>query len=308
MDLSKQKILYSHHWSYVECQRHPIFSRDEIYITSYPDQADKIINLPIGTSYDVKEILTENYPNWQPDLFIAKVDSFFNVIPRNVKALDCPKILILGDTQHGVKPLERMIEYAKSEEYDFYITDHKRHHLWYYYLARIPNLYWLPGLFLNPPQGDLKIIDFEDSTIEPDFFTNKIIFVGQASKFHPRRKAILEYLHQQIPNFWSGRLSQRDSLKAFSQAQISLNISLNGDLNLRFFEIISAGGFLLTDTLAEEAGMNLLLEEGKEYESFENVEQLINKIKYFLQYPELIEEYKKKKLSEIFRKLRSRKT
>lgn len=63
-----------------------------------------------------------------------------------------------------------MIEYAKSEKYDFYITDHKRHHLWYYYLARIPNLYWLPGLFLNPPQGDLKTIDFEDSTIEPDFF------------------------------------------------------------------------------------------------------------------------------------------
>ncbi|WP_324281905.1 glycosyltransferase [Cyanobacterium aponinum UTEX 3222] len=294
MDLSKQKILYSHHWSYIERQRHPIFSHDEIYITSYPDQADKIINLPIGTSYDVREILTENYPNWQPDLFIAKVDSFFNVIPRNVKALDCPKILILGDTQHGVKPLERMIEYAKSEKYDFYITDHKRHHLWYYYLARIPNLYWLPGLFLNPPQGDLKTINFEDSTIEPDFFTDKVIFVGQASKFHPRRKAILEYLHQEIPNFWSGRLSQRDSLKAFSQAQISLNISLNGDLNLRFFEIISAGGFLLTDTLAEEAGMNLLLEEGKEYESFENIEQLINKIKYFVQYPELIEEYKKR--------------
>lgn len=245
MDLSKQKILYSHHWSYIERQRHPIFSHDEIYITSYPDQADKIINLPIGTSYDVREILTENYPNWQPDLFIAKVDSFFNVIPRNVTALDCPKILILGDTQHGVKPLERMIEYAKSEKYDFYITDHKRHHLWYYYLARIPNLYWLPGLFLNPPQGDLKTIDFEDSTIEPDFFTDKVIFVGQASKFHPRRKAILEYLHQQIPNFWSGRLSQRDSLKAFSQAQISLNISLNGDLNLRFFEIISAGGFFV---------------------------------------------------------------
>lgn len=40
--------------------------------------------------------------------------------------------------------------------------------------------------------------------------------------------------------------------------------------------------------------MNLLLEEGKEYESFENIEQLINKIKYFVQYPELIEEYKKR--------------
>ncbi len=102
----------------------------------------------------------QNYPDWKPDIFIAKVDSFFNVVPRNIQALDCIKILILGDTQHGIKPLEKMIEYAQSEPYDFYISDHKRHHLWYYHLAKIKNLFWLPGLFLNPPSGNLTTQNF----------------------------------------------------------------------------------------------------------------------------------------------------
>ena len=115
-----------------------------------------------------------------------------------------------------------------------------------------------------------------------------MIFVGQAGQYHPRRKAILEYLKEQIPNFWFGTLSQQDSFKAYSQAVISLNISLNGDLNLRFFEIISSQGFLLTDSLSEESGLNLLFSEGEDYESFDNIPQLVEKIKYFLKHPNLI--------------------
>jgi predicted O-linked N-acetylglucosamine transferase (SPINDLY family) len=293
MDLSNQKILYSHHWSHTR-QRNPIFSKDEIYITSSKDQGEKVVNLPIGINYDVKKLLDKYYPNWCPDLFVAKVDSFFTLVPRNVKALDCPKILILGDTQHGLKPLERMIEYAKSEPYDFYISDHKRHHLWYYHLAGIRNLYWLPGLFLNPLADFSEPLMFQDKRIPSNFFQDKVIFVGQAGKHHPRRRAILKYLRTQIPSFWSGGLLQQDSLKAFSQAPISLNISLNGDLNLRCFEVISSKGFLLTDALSEESGIDLLFSQGQEYESFRSINQLVNKIKYFLKYPDTIEQYKQK--------------
>ncbi|MBE9223250.1 glycosyltransferase [Cyanobacterium stanieri LEGE 03274] len=292
--LKNKKILYSHHWS-INNQRQPILSENEIYITSTPQQKENVINLlHIGSEYEPQKILKQHQNDWQPDLFIAKVDSFFNVIPRNIQALNCPKVLILGDTQHGNQPLEKMIQYAKSEKYDFYITDHKRHHLWYYHLAGLKNLYWLPGLFLNPLIDNSESQNFEDPSISPNLFKDKVIFVGQASKFHPRRKAILEYLQKEIPNFWYGRLSQKDSLKAYSQALISLNISLNGDLNLRFFEIISSGGFLLTDRLSEESGMNLLFSEGEEYETFSNVQQLVDKVKYFLQYPELVEQYKQK--------------
>jgi spore maturation protein CgeB len=61
---------------------------------------------------------------------------------------------------------------------------------------------------------------------------------------------------------------------------------LNGDLNLRVFEVISSGGFLLTDRLAPQSGIDLLFEDGKHFVSFSNIDDLTEKIRYFLQHPE----------------------
>ena len=150
-----KRVLISHHWPF-EKQRHPIFSENEIYLTSSPAKARNVYNVPLNSSVDIGKFIKTLPGDWYPDIFIAKVDSFFNIVPYNVNALTCPKILILGDTQHGINPLNQMIKYAKSEKYDFYVTDHKRHHLWHFWTAGIRNLYWLPGLFLNPPSPDLK--------------------------------------------------------------------------------------------------------------------------------------------------------
>lgn len=293
MDFCNSKVLLSHHWSFY-LQRHPIFAQDEIYLTSSQHEHPKVINFPIGSSIDMGKLVKKLPSNWYPDLFIAKVDSYFNIIPRNVETLKGPKVLILGDTQHGDDPLNNMIEYAKSEKYDFYITDHKRHHLWYYWLAGITNLYWLPGLFLNPPNETFNWQEFQDPKLDNKFFQGKAIFVGQAGKYHPRRKRILQYASDHLNNFWWGQLNQRDSLKAFAAADTALNVSLNGDLNLRIFEILSAKGFLLTDQLTDESGINLLLNEGEEYESFANASEMIDKIKYFSSYPDLISKYRQK--------------
>lgn len=293
MNFYYKKVLLAHHWSFY-LQRHPIFAQDELYLTSSQHEHPKVFNVPIGSSVDMGQLVKKLPSNWYPDLFIAKVDSFFNIIPRNVETLKCPKVLILGDTQHGNDPLNKMIEYAKSEKYDFYITDHKRHHLWYYWLAGITNLYWLPGLFLNPPNETFNWQEFQDPKLDNKFFQGKAIFVGQAGKYHPRRKRILQYASDHLNNFWWGQLNQRDSLKAFAAADTALNVSLNGDLNLRIFEILSAKGFLLTDQLTDESGINLLLNEGEEYESFANASEMIDKIKYFSSYPDLISKYRQK--------------
>ncbi len=293
VDLRSSKVLLSHHWSFYQ-QRYPIFAHDEFYVTSSTSEHSKVINLPINSSYDVEALLEKLPSNWHPDLFVAKVDSFFNLVPRNVEALKCPKILILGDTHHGFNPLNKMIEYAKSEKYDFYITDHKRHHLWYYWLAGIKNLYWLPSLFLYPPDKDFQQQTFRNPKLNNSFFQGKTVFVGQAGKYHPRRRKILQDAKDNLTNFWFDQLSQRDSLKVFAAADISLNISLNGDLNLRTFEILSARGFLLADKLTDESGINLLLNEGEEYESFSNLEELAEKIHYFSKSPEILAEYRQK--------------
>jgi|GEM_PF-600870 len=283
MNFQSSKVLISHHWLF-EQQRYPIFSHDEFYITSSKYQHPNVINLPLGASFDVSELLKKLPPNWYPDLFIAKVDSFFNIVPRNVACLKCPKVLILGDTQHGVDPLNRMIAYAKSENYDFYITDHKRHHLWYYWLAGLTNLYWLPGLFLNPPDPGFEQQPWQSSNLNKTVFNQKIVFIGQAGRHHPRRQRIIKYAQKYIPGFIYGQLPQKDSFKAFTEANISLNISLNGDLNLRIFEILAAGSFLLTDQLTDESGIDLLLKAGEEYEEFATIEELQEKIVYFSQY------------------------
>ena len=105
-------------------------------MTSTPQTHPKVINVPFGAQIKMDQVL-QKLRNWEPDLFIAKVDAYQNIVPIHIDALQCPKILILGDTQHGEEPLQRMLKYAQQEKYDFYITDHKKHHLWYYWLGTI---------------------------------------------------------------------------------------------------------------------------------------------------------------------------
>lgn len=222
----------------------------------------------MGTKIDMG-ILLRGVENWEPDLFIAKVDAFQTIVPVNVKALKCPKVLILGDTQHGRTPLRTMLEYAREEKYDYYITDHKKHHLWFYWLAGIKNLSWIPGLFLTPLKNENQEINIPQ-------IQNKSIFIGQVGKHHPYRQPVIEYLNENAPDtFELLQTPQQESLHHFNQAKSSLNISLNGDLNLRTFEIISNKGLLIHDQLSVESGLDDILKPQEDYIPFNTKHELL---------------------------------
>jgi len=142
--LKSKKILMFHHWNYSQVS-HFLEGTSHVYVTSSDEMGDRVINLQLGAKIDVPGLIKNI--NFKPDLIIAKVDAFFNVVPANLEGFNGTKILILGDTQHGDNPLINMINYAKSEPYDYYITDHKRHHLRYYELAGVGPLFFIPGLF-----------------------------------------------------------------------------------------------------------------------------------------------------------------
>ena len=279
--LAQKKVLVVHHWPYA-IHRKPIFSDSMFYVGCKNEEHESVINVPRNSHVDISGLVQElkKKYNWAPDLFVAKVDAFFRIIPRNVSVLECPKVLILGDTQHGVKPLANMIDYATSEKYDFYITDHKRHHLWFYHLAGIKKSYWLPGLFLKPPQPGFEKQPLSAAHLNPDLLTNRAVFIGQVDH-HPRRVRIFKELRTAIPYFTRGMLGQADSLKAYNLADISLNISLNGDLNLRCMEIISAGGTQISDRLSDESGLNLILKEDEEIILFDTIDEILEKIHFY---------------------------
>ena len=65
----------------------------------------------------------------------------------------------------------------------------------------------------------------------------------------------------------------------------SLNGSLNGDLNMRVFEVLSAGGFLLTDRVSQQAGLELLLRSGQDCETYEEAEELFDKLAFYRRSP-----------------------
>lgn len=277
---SKKKILVLHHWEFSR-QRQNLFSDDIIYITAGNEKHPSVITLPVGSRIDIggfaEELKKRN--NWYPDLFIAKVDAFFNIVAQNVRSLQCPTVLILGDTQHGNSPLTRMIDYLNREKYDFYISDHHRGHLWFYYLAGIQKSFWLPSILINPPQAGFEKLPFSQGELSAEMFADKIVFIGQARQYHPRRARLLKKIKDANPNFISISTSQSDSLKVFNIADISLNISLNGDLNLRCLEIIAAGGMQISDRLSDEVGMDLLLKEDEDVVLFDNEEDLLTKIR-----------------------------
>jgi len=259
----------------------PLISEDLFHLTTVPSADPRVISFPHGSHVDMEELMTKLPHGWYPDVFISWVNAFFYLVPVNIAALKCPKILVIGDTHHGTEPLQRTISYAQQEQFDFYITTFDRHHIWYYSLAGIKDFYWFPNLLVTQPSPSFQELPYQQPDITDKVFQDKAIFIGNLGKWHPLRRRIVEYLSRQIPNFFYGQLSLEDSFKAFRQASISLNISLNGDVNMRNFEIISSGGFLLSERLSDETGMNLILEEGKDYEAFSGLQELTDKIRYF---------------------------
>ena len=106
-----------------------------------------------------------------------------------------------------------------------------------------------------------------------------------AGKFHPYRHYIVSSLKNRFNNFLHGQTTQSEASLLYNKSLISLNVSLNSDLNWRFFEVIAAGGFLLTDRLPDSSGISEFLHEGKHFEAYSSLDELIDKVKFYLNHP-----------------------
>ena len=72
----------------------------------------------------------------------------------------------------------------------------------------------------------------------------------------------------------------------YGEAHITFNCSLNGDLNMRVFETLGAGGFLLTDRLSPQSGLERLFRDGAHLALYDSPDDLIAKIEYYLDRPD----------------------
>ncbi len=274
--LADQRTLILHHWP-LSVQRREMVSRDFFYITTRPENHPRVLSVGRRARVDMAQVLAhlKRTHGWSPTLFIANIDAYFPIIPLNVAALNCPKLLILGDSHHGDAPLRNLIRYVQTESYDAYLTDYLRQHQWFFHLAGLKRLFWLPGLFVRPFENERAVHERRVTELLNDEPAPAAIFVGQARKFHPRRKRLIEELGQRMPGFRHVQTDQQTAQLLYGRVPVSLNFTLNADANLRYFEIAAAGGVQLADRLSAESGMDLLFRDGREIVYFDGIEDLI---------------------------------
>ena len=269
-------ILFSSHYS-DEYIKVPDFSSRQVNCgPNYQDKDDGIRSLSVKTpvgQYDIQEIISKLPNNQRPDLVIVKSDATRSNHPINIDSLSIPTLLIIGDTMHQHRPLQTMLAYAKEQQFDYYVADHGKRHLHFFRQLGI-DAHWLPGVLIRT--WDIPFEQVRDIPIS---------FVGQAGRFHPHRRLLLDKVKNDKFNLFQTRASQKDACLIYAKSQITLNLSMMGDINLRVFEVLSAGGFLITDDISPQAGKDLIFKNGEHLVLFKDYEDLKSKLNYYLENP-----------------------
>jgi hypothetical protein len=245
----------------------------EIFCGPDASPGPSTIRTPVGV-YDASQAIGR-LGGIRPDYVVVKADATGRNFPTGLAAFNCPRVLIVGNTQHLDCPIRRLLDYARHERFDVIVSDHKRQHLHFFAEAGFQRVGWLPALNIHPHAQP------ETTARRPD-----LVFVGQTGSLHPYRRHVLEVLGAAKIPLRVLRAPQDEAAALYAQAQVSLNVSLNGDLNLRVFEVLSSGGFLLTDRLGRGAGLELLFAEGRDYAAFGDDDELRAQARRYLAEPD----------------------
>ncbi|MBF0336154.1 MAG: glycosyltransferase family 1 protein, partial [Alphaproteobacteria bacterium] len=285
-----------------EHYRPVMFSTNEVFVS--PDGAESADHRgiralrPPASHYDVAEILARLPAEQHPELTVVKVDASLRNVPRGLGRLPGRKVLVLGDTHHLSAPIRRLLDYAAAEPFDLILSDHDRHHLHFFRKAGFPRVAWIPCLTWRP--------FWREPAGRPDI---GVAFVGQTGPGHPWRGRVLDAVRDAGLPLRSGRLTQEEAANVYARARVSLNCSLNGDLNLRVFEVLAAGGLLLGDRLRPESGLARIFEEGRHFVAWSDQGELIEKARHYLDHPDenrAIREAGRRRIEALFHPERQR--
>lgn len=248
----------------------PFWTREET------DGKLRSVNLPVGY-FDFQKLFNDIPVHQKPEIFIGTVDTSGCCTPRNVEFFCGPKILLVGDTHHLRHPISHLIIYCGIESYDSVVVMHNPQHLHWLLEAGISQSICIPNV---------NVVDYD---IQPLYHRKAgVVFVGQRAKtWHPRRAKMLGHIEKKRLPLTCYEAHISEAVKIFSESQISFNCSLNGDLNMRIFETLSAGGCLVTDRLSSASGFHNMFKNQEHFFEYKDESELTDLLKRLLKDPAL---------------------
>lgn len=260
--------------------RSPLFSRREVF--AGPDCTDLVedggrvrsLKTPAG-EYDIVALIARLPVEQRPDLIVVKADATRGNCPCNLGRFLGPKVLLVGDTHHFTDPIRVLLRYAATEPFDLVVMDHTRHHGHFFQAAGFERTVWIPALDYALRRRAI-----------PEVFAHELTFVGQMGAFHPYRRHVLGTVLRAGLPLKGMRAAPEETADIYAASAVTLNCSLNGDLNLRVFEALGAGGFLITDALTPESGLDRLFESGRHLATYRTAGELVETIRHYLSHPD----------------------
>ncbi len=156
--------------------------------------------------------------------------------PYNLAPIKCPKVLIVGDTHHTPSPLTRSIRLALSEPWDLVVLEFNERHLKWFHEAGVKQAVYIPCWSISPI--DIPV---------PAKRTRGVTFCGSLGPDHVYRRRVLGALRERGIKIEVFHGTRAEVAKIYNESLVSLNISLNGDFNLRNYEIAAAGGCMVSE-------------------------------------------------------------
>jgi hypothetical protein len=219
-------------------------------------------DMPLTFTPDMREVrdaARDRYPD--PDLYLW-IESVPGYFPSHVDALTCPKACYLIDTHLN---LEWHVQWARRFDFIFiaqreYIGEFQRH--------GCRNVYWLP-LACDP---EIHAQKTQRKSFDIGFVGS--LFMGSRRADLLKKLADKRFFLQVERCFWD------DMALHFSKSRIVFNNAVRNDLNMRVFETMSTGTFLLTD-LPSNSGQDELFVDAEDLGIYSD-DNLVEKARHWL--------------------------
>jgi glycosyltransferase involved in cell wall biosynthesis len=108
-----------------------------------------------------------------------------------------------------------------------------------------------------------------------------VCFVGHVNS--QNRVDALDRLFAAFPNFYYGQQLFENAARKFAESKIVFNIAMTDDINMRNFEAMATGSFLLTNWIPT---IEELFEDGKHLVLYRSLDEMVDKAKYYLAHDE----------------------
>jgi len=231
------------------------------------------LRTPVG-AYDIGAVVARLPAAQRPEVLIVKADATQANLPRGIAALGIPAILVVGDTHHLARPLRTMLAYALSEPFVATVLGHNRQHLHWFSEAGCARPSWVPGaLWHDHPVPFLRRRE------------RRAVLVAHYQRYHAQRRRVIDALKASGRPVLIGQTTPPQAALYHATSLATLNCSLNGDLNLRVFEAMAAGGCLVTDRLSPQSGLDQLFRDGTHLLLHDGIDDLLATIDRLLADP-----------------------